>query len=368
MFFDADIKADRLPPRTICLTYDDGPGIGTRELGYYLFKNQIRATFFAVGQHAEQDPDTVRDLRRWQHIVGNHTYTHAGLVDLVEGAGDPVDELCRADDVLRDCISEELIFFRPPYGSWRPKPQVDGGAPETLSPVAEALNRSSRLEHYVGPIKWEIVAEDWEFWKRGAAAEECAEAYLAEIERLGRGIVLMHDSSEEAESRPKNRAMEATKLMVPRLRELGFRFIALDEIPQVMSALRVTHQVTLRASSGRFLCCRRDRADALFADTEHERAAERFGVVELGEERIALRSSQGTYVTVDESENVRADALTLSEPARLILQHLDDRQVYLRTGSGAYIGIDGKDGGQAIMVAAPDRAEPFHLQRLFSRR
>ena len=26
MFFDLDIKTDRLPPKTVCLTYDDGPG------------------------------------------------------------------------------------------------------------------------------------------------------------------------------------------------------------------------------------------------------------------------------------------------------------------------------------------------------
>ncbi len=52
MFFDQDIIGNRLPPGTICLTYDDGPGPETLELGRYLAEQHIPATFFVIGQHA----------------------------------------------------------------------------------------------------------------------------------------------------------------------------------------------------------------------------------------------------------------------------------------------------------------------------
>lgn len=101
MFFDLDIKADRLPPKTICLTYDDGPGETpgpgpgphTRGLGRYLFEQGIQATFFMLGQHVERYPSLPRELRAWGHLVGNHTYSHPGLVRLAQAGGDVVGEV-----------------------------------------------------------------------------------------------------------------------------------------------------------------------------------------------------------------------------------------------------------------------------------
>jgi peptidoglycan/xylan/chitin deacetylase (PgdA/CDA1 family) len=247
MFSHADIKGDRLPPKTLCLTYDDGPGPDTAELGRFLFTEGIGATFFVLGRHAARRQATLRKVHRWGHLIGNHTYSHPGLLRLAQSGGDVVREVDRTHAVIKDFVSGNVVFFRPPYGNWREKTRPAGPEDRPTSPVADVLNRSGRFAHYVGPIKWEIVAEDWAYWERGDPVEACAEAHLKKIDEIGRGIVLLHDSSDGEVVRVRNRTMELTKLLVPVLKRRGYRFVRLDAIPQVQDAvIRAAHGSSLR--------------------------------------------------------------------------------------------------------------------------
>src|SRR5207247_129538 len=185
MFFDADIKGADLPRRTLSLTYDDGPGETSGEgsgprtiqLGEYLFDEGIRATFFVIGRHAEEHPEALAALHRCRHTIGNHTYSHPGLVALAESNWDIIGEIARTDAIIRDLTDDGPIFLRPPYGNWR---QVDPATQKDCehSIVAEKLNRSGRFGNYVGPVNWDISAEDFAYWQRGASAGDAAEAYL----------------------------------------------------------------------------------------------------------------------------------------------------------------------------------------------
>jgi hypothetical protein len=49
--------------------------------------------------------------------------------------------------------------------------------------------------------------------------------------------VLLHDSSEDDAVAARNQAAALTKILVPILKDEGFRFVRLDEVPQVRSAL-----------------------------------------------------------------------------------------------------------------------------------
>ena len=236
MFFDRDIKGDHLPRGTLCLTYDDGPGRETLEVGRYLHGEGIRATFFVMGRHAEGQRDTLRRLSAWGHLVGNHTYSHPGLVALAKEGGDVVGELERTAEVIRPFVAGGVVFFRPPYGNWREKEESDPTRERPTSVVAGVLNSSGRLRDHVGPVNWDVSGHDYDHWRRGAPAEECAAEYLERVANVGRGIVLMHDSSDEEVIRANNRVLELTRLLVPALKGRGYRFVRLDEVPQVRSA------------------------------------------------------------------------------------------------------------------------------------
>jgi peptidoglycan/xylan/chitin deacetylase (PgdA/CDA1 family) len=245
MLLPQDIKGIDLPPKTLCLTYDDGPGETegegpgpkTSRLAEYLWQEGIAATFFIVGQHAEQFPETLPRLARWGHTIGNHTYTHPGLVACALSGGDVIHEIARTDAIIRPYLRHEVAMLRAPYGNWRetvPPPQ-SGDKAESI--VASILNASGQFDHYLGPVNWDISACDYDFWRASASAEEAAEAYFAEIKRVGQGIVLMHDSSDEAAIRVHQRTYELTRLLVPRLKANGYRFVDLYDVPQVQTLL-----------------------------------------------------------------------------------------------------------------------------------
>ncbi|MGH7192455.1 MAG: hypothetical protein ACREJM_02855, partial [Candidatus Saccharimonadales bacterium] len=65
----------------------------------------------------------------------------------------------------------------------------------------------------------------------------------------GRGIVLLHDSSEEDDVRPRNRTFEMTRLLAPRLKARGYRFVRLDEIPRVRHAAQRTQELAANERS-----------------------------------------------------------------------------------------------------------------------
>ena len=215
-----------MPAGTICLTYDDGPGQTPGEgrgprtlpLARYLGAEGIRATFFMCGVHVAQMPDAPARVRALGHLVGNHTWHHWHLPEVLAGGGDVVGELAATDAVL-DLPPGEPVYVRPPYGHWSPQ-------------VADAVNAVPEVSNgRVGPVGWDIDTDDWLLWERRASAQEAAAALVDAVEDVGRGILLMHDSTADLpDVRAGNAAYEATVLLVPELRRRGYRFVALDEV------------------------------------------------------------------------------------------------------------------------------------------
>lgn len=66
-----------LPPRTIALTFDDGPDpSGSGQVLDILDRKGIKATFFLVGVHVQARPDLVREVVRRGHNIGDHSWSH----------------------------------------------------------------------------------------------------------------------------------------------------------------------------------------------------------------------------------------------------------------------------------------------------
>ncbi|TIQ33397.1 MAG: polysaccharide deacetylase [Mesorhizobium sp.] len=67
--------------RTIYLTFDDGPLAGTANILDVLQAEQVPATLFMVGMHAEADAASRALLQRAKSMplvtIGNHSYSHA---------------------------------------------------------------------------------------------------------------------------------------------------------------------------------------------------------------------------------------------------------------------------------------------------
>jgi peptidoglycan/xylan/chitin deacetylase (PgdA/CDA1 family) len=371
MFFDLDIKADQLPPKTVCLTYDDGPGetagpgAGPRTgaLAAFLAERGVAATFFMIGQHIAEYPDLPQRVAALGHLVGNHTYTHPGLVALGQSGGDVVGEIARTDELIRAAVAGPVTFLRAPYGNWREKIAPDSDVDRRTSIVAEILNRSGRFPHYVGPVNWDISSLDWEFWGRGDPAASCAAYLLAKIERIGRGIVLMHDSSDDPAVRANNRTEEATRLLVPELQARGYQFVRLDAIPQVRSAMQVTALLALRSDEGHVLVLGDDGTIRVRPPSDEAQALEEaFGLIPAEAGRVALRASGGRFVSAAPGgAAVRAGPAEVGPAELMHVEEMGSGRVALRSAHGSL--SRGADGCLHAGAGRPGAAETFALLR-----
>lgn len=228
------LRGSALPRKTLCLTYDDGPGFTagagrgprTDELGRYLFQQGIQATFFVIGERAAACPDALAQLTRWGHLVANHTFAHCELPALLPDGEEVVRQVWDCHRVLGAGAAADRgsLLLRPPYGAWSEE-------------VARILDADARTRRYTGPVFWDVNGNDWQFWRDGASAQACADHYFARLEQVGSGIVLMHDSSAEEELARVNDTYEMTRSLIPRLVANGYRFVRLDAVPQVRAAL-----------------------------------------------------------------------------------------------------------------------------------
>ncbi|WP_182899007.1 polysaccharide deacetylase family protein [Microbispora sp. H10830] len=149
------------------LTYDDGPNPNnTTNLLNTLKANGLRATFFNIGQNAQNYPSLVRaqvDAGMW---VGNHSYTHPHLTQM--SSSQIQSELQRTQQAIQQATGAAPKLFRPPYGETN----------STLKSVEQQLG--------LREIIWDVDSQDW----NGASTAQIVQA----AGRLQNGqIILMHD-------------------------------------------------------------------------------------------------------------------------------------------------------------------------------
>ncbi len=232
MFSTTQLTGALLPDKTLCFTFDDGPGDTdgdgpgpkTLRLAHYLHDQQIWGTFFSFGPFVEQYPKITSEVSRLGHIVGNHTYRHEHMIPYFKNGGDIVVEITRTDELIASSITNNTVFFRAPYGEWDAE-------------LSTYLNeRLDKKYNHIGPFHWDITGGDFAFWGRKQNAETCANAYINEIMQKNRGIILMHDSTADYENmRLNNLTFETVQILVPELKRMGYSFVRLDEIPGVLS-------------------------------------------------------------------------------------------------------------------------------------
>ena len=180
--------------KKIAITFDDGPHpTDTEELLDGLKERGVHATFFVTGEHAELHPDIIRRMKEEGHLIGNHTYSHIQLRS--SNKEKFRDELIKTNEVVKEIIGEDLIYIRPPYGSW---------------------DKSIEKELNMFPVLWTIDPTDWSC----LSAETVTKRVVKKAK--DNGIILLHDYYETS--------VEAALAIVDELLEEGYEFVTVEEI------------------------------------------------------------------------------------------------------------------------------------------
>ena len=103
-----------VPPRTLLLTYDDGPSnTWTPRLLAVLKAYNVRATFFNVGMNVLRAPEVLREVIASGNVVGDHTYTHPVLDDAAPATARR--ELLMDQHIIATVGHYQTRLFRTPY-------------------------------------------------------------------------------------------------------------------------------------------------------------------------------------------------------------------------------------------------------------
>ena len=196
----------RMPRRstpTIYLTYDDGPNpTTTPELLDLLRSEQVAATFFLIDRHiTDETVPLVRRMFAEGHAVALHSHTRrymvmspATLARTLGAAANRIESLAGA----KPCNA-----FRP-HAGWRSATMYAGLA---------------QLDYRL--IGWGWMLWDWN-WYRPRTGRATSSRLLS---RVSDGdIVVMHDGDESAPRAAQQQTIDASRLLIPALRQRGFAF------------------------------------------------------------------------------------------------------------------------------------------------
>jgi|GEM_PF-482321 len=234
-----DLNGASLPAKTLALSFDDGPGERTVELSSYLAAQGIPSAFFVNGMMLTAGTAVLAQLVADGHLIGNHTQTHTSLTGRATGglplsASAVVHEVAQTDALIAPFLGDRFLF-RAPYGDFDMQTAAD-------------LNASA-MRKYVGPINWDIgdhmgpdQAADWDCWRPSTDAlvltpRQCGDLYVSEIERVGHGVVLMHDPYFIDDDPSKGGTVDMVRYIVPILKAKGYTFVRIDRVPDIASRL-----------------------------------------------------------------------------------------------------------------------------------
>jgi peptidoglycan/xylan/chitin deacetylase (PgdA/CDA1 family)/uncharacterized caspase-like protein len=200
-----EISGLELPPKTVALTFDDGPHPRyTDQVLAVLKKYDLHAVFFEIGKNLGTveggqvklgtNVAVSNRILASGSFIGNHTYSHPVLPKL-----DPADQTKEIDStsaILTEVLKSPPVLFRPPYGA---------ANADILSEI-----QSDKMKTVI----WNVDSEDW----ADPVPNSVAQRVITEVEKQQRGIILFHDIHKVG--------LDALPVVIETLEADGYNFVS----------------------------------------------------------------------------------------------------------------------------------------------
>lgn len=201
---DIIIKKGNEDEKIIALTFDDGPDeVFTPQVLDILKKNDVKATFFLVGENLKQNKEIVKRQFEEGHEIGNHTYTH---INVAKSGYDKVyEEITKTQEEIKEITGVEPKLFRPPYRAMS----------RHMCDIVKNKNMNIILWSNLDPRDW---------------SNPGVYSIVNTIEsKVGNGnIILLHDYNNLRNS--KSQTIQALESVIPYLKEQGYKFVTISEL------------------------------------------------------------------------------------------------------------------------------------------
>lgn len=172
----------------VFLTFDDGPSVELTDWILDLLKKEdIKATFFCVGENVQKHPQLFERIKTEGHAIGNHTMRHE------KGIKTSKSDYLTSIEEANNLIGAKL--FRPPYGR-----------------MWVSYSRAVRKKYKI--IMWSWLSNDFD---SSLAIEIILQKAKAQIK--GGDILVLHDNP-----KVKDRMKELLPALIKVIRDKGLTF------------------------------------------------------------------------------------------------------------------------------------------------
>lgn len=113
-FFGGLVTRVDTKDKVVALTFDDGPSQKVDDILSILNSQNVKATFFLIGNEIKQHPEETKKLISAGQGIGNHTYSHKRMI--FKTPSYIKEEIEETDSLIREMGYKEPIQFRPPNG------------------------------------------------------------------------------------------------------------------------------------------------------------------------------------------------------------------------------------------------------------
>lgn len=185
--------------KVIGLTFDDGPWPhSTPEVLNILKKNDIKATFFWIGQNLQTYPQIAQQVVAAGHAIGNHTWHHWYHHMNESTAAHEIEDTAR---LIYKTTGVKTSVFRPPGGL-----------------LKNGVADYAKKEKYV-TVMWSVDSIDY----RPLTSQQIIKNVMRKVKPGG--IVLMHDGGGN-----RSATVKALPQIIAQLKEQGYSFASVPEL------------------------------------------------------------------------------------------------------------------------------------------
>ena len=166
------IYAVQCPDKKVAITFDCAwVASDIPEILQILADNDVKASFFMVGDWIRKNPEAAKAIAEAGHDVGNHSNTHPHVAKMEKD--DIKKDIRLAHNTIKEVTGIDSILYRPPYGEYN-------------NTVIEAANECG---YYT--IQWNVDSLDWKEYGR----QELIDKVLKHKNLTPGSIILLHNDT-----------------------------------------------------------------------------------------------------------------------------------------------------------------------------
>lgn len=192
--------------KQVALTFDDGPDNKyTKQILDILKQNNVKGTFFVLGQQVNKYPEVVKRMVYEGHAIGNHTWGHINMTHVTPEQLKYQIESTNQAVYKAAGVTPKLV--RPPFGNTNPS-------------ITEQI-----FAWGYQVVLWSVDSRDWS----GVTTDQIMKNVRKDM--TAGGIILQHSAG--GRKNDLNNTIRALPMIINELKAQGYTFVTVPEMLKV---------------------------------------------------------------------------------------------------------------------------------------